>query len=171
MEREKEKVVEAEKNEDCDEMCDGISASATDQDEGAVDEAGQPQVPMGKVDNALKTLVYNATEEFGFSPRDVYNGVLRLSQTREDHAAAVKNFDYAELRKIEGTFSMQHGLASEHSRVVVVFPPPTEMSRLRSLGNRLQIHSDQGENYGIGAIAGGRAPSEVVRVLPLGRKL
>jgi len=123
MEREKVKVMEAEENEDRDEMGDDISASATDQDEDMVDEAG----PMDNVDNALKILVHNATEEFGFAPRDVYNGVFRLSQTREDHATALENFDCAELREITKTFNVQLGLVSGHShRVVVVFPYPPE---------------------------------------------
>jgi len=127
MEREKEKVVEAEENEDRDEMGNDISASATDQDEDIVDEAGQPRAPIDNVDNALKILVHNATEEFGFAPRDVYNGVFRLSQTREGHATALENFDCAELREIVKTFNVQLGLVSGHShRVVVVFPYPPE---------------------------------------------
>ena len=106
MEREKEKVVEAEENKDRDEMGDDISASATDQDEDMVDEAGQPRAPMDNVDNAFKILVHNATEEFGFAPRDVYNGVFRLPRTREDHATVLENFDCAELRKIVETFDV-----------------------------------------------------------------
>jgi len=78
-EREKEKVVKAEKNEDRDEMGDSTSASATDQDEDMVDETGQPETPMDKVGNVLKILVCDVTEEFGFAPCDVHNGVLRLS--------------------------------------------------------------------------------------------
>ena len=69
---------------------DGISASATDQDKNMVDEAGQPQAWAGKVDSALEILVHNATEEFGFAPRDVYNGVLELPDTRKQHAIAVE---------------------------------------------------------------------------------
>ena len=71
-----------------------------------VDEAGQPQAWAGKVDSALEILVHNATEEFGFAPRDVYNGVFRLPRTREDHATVLENFDCAELRKIVETFDV-----------------------------------------------------------------
>jgi len=67
-----------------------ISASATDQDEIMVD-VGQPQTPVDiAVDKAFKILVRNATEEFGFAPRDVYNAILDLPATRDLHAAAVK---------------------------------------------------------------------------------
>ena len=34
-----------------------------------VDETDQPHAPVDEVDNALETLVRNATEEFGFAPR------------------------------------------------------------------------------------------------------
>ena len=69
---------------------DEIGASATDQDKNMVEEAGQPQALAGKVDSALEILVHNATEEFGFAPRDVYNGVLELPDTRKQHAIAVE---------------------------------------------------------------------------------
>jgi hypothetical protein len=31
---------------------------------------------MDKVGNALEISMHNATEEFGFAPRDIYNGFL-----------------------------------------------------------------------------------------------
>lgn len=75
-------MVGADKNEDRHEMDDGIRISATDQDE----------------------YIHNATEEFGFVPRDVYNGILSLPRTRKEHAAAVKNLSYAELQNLVRTF-------------------------------------------------------------------
>ena len=78
---------EAEKNEDCDEMADGIGASATDQDVEMMDAANQPQALVGKVDNALEILVRNATEEFGFAPSDVYSGFFELPTARGEHPA------------------------------------------------------------------------------------
>ena len=66
-----------EKNEDRDRVGDG-GRSATDRDVGTVDGTGQPQALMVNVDDALKILVHNATEEFGFAPRDVYDGVFNL---------------------------------------------------------------------------------------------
>jgi len=61
------KVLQAEKTEDRDRMGDDIGRSATDRDIDMVDGTGQPQAPMGNVDDALKILVYNATQEFGFA--------------------------------------------------------------------------------------------------------
>ena len=89
-----------------------------------VDEAGQPQAPMDKVDNALKILVRNAVEEFGFIPRDVYDGVLKLHQTRDRHAVAVKNVNYTELQSFVRTFWMSPGPDFPEG-VVVVFPRPS----------------------------------------------
>jgi len=127
-EMEKKKVEEAEKNEDRDEMDDDIGTSATDQDEDEdmIGGEGQPQAPM-KVDDALKILVKNATEEFGFAPRDVYDGVFKLSETKMDHVNELGRFDYGKLRKVVETFTAERGLVCEQShRVVVVFPRPPE---------------------------------------------
>jgi len=124
--RERKKVVEAEKNENLDDMGDGSTAQATDWDEGMVDEAGQPLAPVSTVDNALEILVDNAIEEFGFAPRDVYGGVLEPHNTRHQHANAVKQLDYTELQKTVRFFSQQCGLtdsATSH-HVIVVFPRP-----------------------------------------------
>jgi len=46
------------------------------------------------VDKALEILVRNATKEFGFAPRDVYNGVLLLPKTRWWHAKAMDKLKY-----------------------------------------------------------------------------
>ena len=90
-----------------------------------VDEVGQPPALVRTVDNALKILVHNATEEFGFAPRDVYDGVFQLYETRDKHSAAVEEFDYAKLQETVRSFSQDHGLTTETlHRVVVVFPHP-----------------------------------------------
>ena len=80
---------------------------------------------MGTVDNALKILVHNAAEEFGFAPRDVYGGVFQLYETRDKHSAAVGELDYTKLQETVRSFSRDHGLTTETSHhVVVVFPRP-----------------------------------------------
>ena len=76
--RERKKVVEAEMNGDPDDMDDGFTTSATDRDEDMADEAGQSPTLVITVDNALEILVDNAIEEFGFAPRDVYDGVFNF---------------------------------------------------------------------------------------------
>ena len=96
-----------------------------EQDENTVDEASQPQVQVDKVDkvdSALKVLVRNATEEFGFVPRDVYEGVLDLPSVRELHAKALENFDYSALVALVGTFSKKRELQGVSHRVVAVRP-------------------------------------------------
>ena len=87
-----------------------------------VDETDQPHAPVDEVDNALTILVRNATEEFGFAPRDVYNGVLDLPRERSNHTDAVKNFTSSKLKAIVNTFSTRRELEDFSSRVVVVYP-------------------------------------------------
>ena len=70
-----------------------------------VNEPDKPQAPVDEVDNALKTLMRNATEEFGFAPRDVYDGVLNLPLTRFDHTDAVERLDYSTLKALINIFS------------------------------------------------------------------
>ena len=77
-EKEREKMVGADKNEDCHGMDDSIKISATDQD-----EAGGSQAPMDEVGNVLKILVH---KEFSFISRDVYDGILSLPQTKNTPA-------------------------------------------------------------------------------------
>ena len=96
-----------------------------DRDEDMADEAGQSQASMGKVGNALKILVHNATEEFGFIPRDVYDGVFKLHQTRKQHAdAVVEDLNYTELQSFVRTLCVYRGPGDFPERVVVVFPRP-----------------------------------------------
>ena len=141
--REREKVVEAEKNEDLDSMGDGFRSSATDRDEdmvdatgnkdtvdetgdeGMVDEAGQPPAPVDTVDNALEILVHNAIEEFGLAPRDVYSGLFEPRSTGRLHDNAVRDLDYTEMQKTVRFFSTKCGLDSATSHhLIVVFPRP-----------------------------------------------
>ena len=96
--REGENVIEAEKNVNPDDMGNDPTAPATDRDEDMVDEAGQPLAPVSTMDNALEILVDNAIEEFGFAPRDMYDGVFKLHNTRLQHANAVETLDYTELQ-------------------------------------------------------------------------
>ena len=105
-----------------DETDDNDGGLASGQDENMVDETYQPHTPVDEVDNALKILVRNATEEFGFAPRDVYNGVLDLPFARSEHTASVRNFSYSKLKSIVETFSMKHELDNFSSRVVAVYP-------------------------------------------------
>jgi len=90
-------------------------------------EAGEegynwPQASVDNVDDALKILVCNATEEFGFVPRDVYEGVLDLPTTRSTHAAAVKKLNYTKLNILAEIFSNNPQLEIFSHRVVAIHP-------------------------------------------------
>jgi hypothetical protein len=94
-------------------------------DEDLVDQAGQPWARVDNVDDALKILVHNATEEFGYAPIDVYEGVFHFPRTRERHATAVKNLDCSKLKALVQKFSQDLGLDHFSHHVVVVYPRPS----------------------------------------------
>jgi len=122
MERKREAETEETGGEGRNGVGDGITASATDQDE-IMGEAGQLPAPEEiTVDNVLKILVHNATEEFGFAPRDVYEGVLDLPSTMASHAAAVRRLNYSKLIALVETFSDKRELDDFSHRVVAVHP-------------------------------------------------
>ena len=79
-----------------------------------VNNAGQLRDPVYEVDNALIILVRNAIEEFGFAPRDVYDGVLRLPSTRKQHTVAVENLSSSDLKTLVETFSKNRALTEPH---------------------------------------------------------
>jgi len=64
----------------------------------------------------------NATEEFGFAPRDVYNGVFQLHTTKEEHITKVARVGYAELKSFVKEFSNNRGLDEFSHHVVAVSP-------------------------------------------------
>jgi len=92
MEREKERA-DAAAMEDDHETGDGTRAPAADQDAIMANEATQPRAPVD-MDKVFGILVRNATEEFGFAPRDVYSGTFDLPRTRIQHATEVMKIDY-----------------------------------------------------------------------------
>jgi hypothetical protein len=69
--------------------------------------------------------VNNATEEFGFAPRDVCNGVLDLPSTRDRHAPARDSPNCSELRTLRRTILVSRALNDfSFSHRVVVYPVP-----------------------------------------------
>ena len=73
-----------------------------------MDETGE--APTTDVGDALKILVRNAIEEFGFAPRDVYEGVFRLSMVMVDHAEAIEHLDYGyTVPNAQKRISIAHG--------------------------------------------------------------
>ena len=75
-----------------------------------------------KADDALKILIRNATEEFGFAPRGVYNGVLNPSDTKEEHVNAREGLDWSRLQTLVQTFSRTRELSGLSHHVVAVYP-------------------------------------------------
>jgi len=86
---------------------DDVRAPAVDRDENMVDGTSQQQVSAHDVEEALRILVCNATEEFGFAPRDVYSGILALPAMRTVHATAVKVLDYSQMRNLVRVFTSE----------------------------------------------------------------
>ena len=101
---------------------DDIGAPATDQDENAVDWAGQFRTLDS--DEALKILVRNAIQEFGFAPRDVYDAIFHPLETGMKHLDSLKQIDQSMLKTIE-LFNSQLSLSQVSDRVVAVYPKPT----------------------------------------------
>ena len=107
----------------------GNSTSAMAHGKNRADQPDQPRAPEDKMDSALKILVRNATDEFGFIPRDVYRGVLRLPQTKEDHDDAVKALKYPSLVDFVENFPENRQISDSLYDVVAVRP-------IRSLESR-----------------------------------
>ena len=89
-----------------------------DEDEIAVSAPGQVRDPA---DDAFEVLVRNATEEFGFAPRDVYGGVFALPKTKIRHIAEVGKADYSKLKELVDALS-DRGMDNFSRHVVAVKP-------------------------------------------------
>ena len=89
------------------------------QEEKAVDN---PEKSPERVEEALRILVRNVTEEFGFAPRDVYRGIFDLPWMRQWHTAAVNQLTYNQLQTIVSVFINGYKLESLSDRIVSVYP-------------------------------------------------
>jgi len=119
-EQEQEEQEEATAEEYPGELRDDTSAPATDQDQ--VYQTEQQQVPVYKIEQALTTLVRIATEEFGFIPRDVYEGILNLPEMRRQHAKPSGSLDYSRLKDLIHALVRNRELDVASRPMVVVFP-------------------------------------------------
>ena len=108
---------------------DDVGVSDIDQDENVDDEAVQQRVPVYKVEEVFRILVRTATEEFGFAPRNVYDGVLNFLDTRKQHATTVRSFDYSGLKTLVKAFINRRGLNGSSHRVLVVYPCKPSLNR------------------------------------------
>ena len=98
---------------------DDSGVVAMDLDENTTGELAQPRDPEK---DALDVLVYNAIEEFGFAPRDVYAGVFKLPKTQARHIAEINSVSYSKLRDLVDAFSRDRGLDTFSHHVVAVKP-------------------------------------------------
>ena len=100
-----------EMKKDCSETDDGIRAPATNQDKTTVG-----------VDDALEILVHNATQEFGFAPRDVYSGVFYLPDIQSRHNTVVAGHTLSKLENLVDAFAGDRRLDKVSHHVVAVHP-------------------------------------------------
>ena len=122
LQSEREKEEEEEEEEDRGEKGDSIKTSAVAQDEIMGDQENRPQTSPKIVDEAFRILVRNATEEYGFAPRDVYEGVFDLPTIRDEYANVVQGLSYSDLKNIVETFSKNCHLGRSSHHVVAVSP-------------------------------------------------
>jgi len=82
----------------------------------------QPQIPAYGVDDALKILIKNATEQFGFAPRDVYGGIFSPVEVKAKHHKALRGLNYPQLMSLCKAFHMSHEFDKYSHRVIAVSP-------------------------------------------------
>lgn len=97
---------------------DGDDSGGDDGGVGMADEAGKPQHSV----DPFKILLQNAIEEFGFAPRDVYDGVFDLPTARAKHNAAVWQLDHLALKSLVRKFTNDRELSGISHHVVAVHP-------------------------------------------------
>jgi len=89
-----------------------------------VDREAQPLLKLD-TDEAFAILVRNATEEFGFAPRDVYDGVFDPVSIKQEHVTKMKDLDYSKLMSITDTFTKKGVLNNLSHHVIAVQPLPS----------------------------------------------
>ena len=108
------------------------SKAATDRDKGAmpmvVDGESQSN-PQFDTTGAFAVLVRNATEEFGFAPCDVYDGVFNFPEVKIQHAIKLKTLECSELMDLSIAFFRDHSLDDASQYVVAVQPHEGTRSR------------------------------------------
>jgi len=107
-------------NRDMNAALEFLRTKIVSQDEDVI-EGVRMQAPVN-IDDALKVLVLNSTEEFGFAPRDVYCVVLLPHKTKMDHINALVNLNLNALSDLARTFTSTCGLNDLSHHVVAVEP-------------------------------------------------
>ena len=82
--------------------------------------------PVDLVDNALKTLLENATEEFGHAPHDVYQGVFNLGSTIGNHDTTIQKLTHSSLKELVEKFYTDLEFEGASHHIIMVSPRPFE---------------------------------------------
>ena len=93
-----------------------------DSEDQSLDTDAEPTDAVGKPPDIMDTLMENATEEFGWAPRDVYYGVFDLPFIRREHNAAVAQVDYSQLAAFAIQFSKELHLTPLSHKLIAVNP-------------------------------------------------
>jgi hypothetical protein len=75
-------------------------------------------------EDALRVLVRQSIEQFGYAPRDVHNGVFIPLEWTCKHLSAVEDLNYTELRRLTRLADKQFTFEGFSHRVIVVDPIP-----------------------------------------------
>ena len=87
-----------------------------------VDQNHQSRPSLRPGGHALEVAMRNAVEEFGFTPRDEFDGVFNLPDTKLLHTKTVNGLEYSKLIALSETFSIDCELDDFSHRVVTVQP-------------------------------------------------
>lgn len=82
-------------------------------------DIGEPATDRERLERAL---VLNSIKEFGFAPRDVYEGIFNRKETWNSHHIAVKALTYFQLIELVKDFHVHQRLEGHSHRVVAVRP-------------------------------------------------
>jgi len=91
--------------------------------------AGQDVNMLVDVDSAIRALVYNGIENYGFSPLVVYGAIFQPSATSEQHEFAVGRLSREKLEKLVQDFCQDGILPAETSQYLISVSPIVHSER------------------------------------------
>jgi len=110
---------------------DVMDVLETDAREKAAETDEVTEVQITNVDDAFDVLLHNAIEEFGFAPRDVYEGVIYPETTKDLHATAVGQLNYATLLRYVRAFTTGQVLPDLSHRIIAVEPDQVKLRNVK----------------------------------------
>ena len=82
----------------------------------------------GVDDSTIEILINNATERFGFAPRDVYKGIFSPTATWVKHKIALDNLDYRELITLSKAIHLGCEFDEDAHHVIAASPVTSTLS-------------------------------------------